>query len=732
MMRRRGCGWIVFWTVVLSGWFGASPGLDAGEITGSVGFASMVRSGRWATLRLTGTVAGEGLWVESLDGEGVRYRHLLEPSSEEITTMIPMGAIGAPVEVYRAGAAGERGERVWETRLLEGVVPSDRPWVVTLGESLGLEQIGSSSLLRTTGTLAVSRLEDPRELPSHWLGYDGVDWVVVSAQSREIAAGLETQQQQAILDWVRAGGKMFVSLGAEGSELLSRAPWLAAALGAEGVGDQVLAQPAAIESFILARTPIEEFPATNLRMDAASRVLLSGKTTRQGEITLLAARSLGFGQIVVFAGGLAETPLALWKQREDLLEKMLPGLLLRGGESRKGGANLRGDLRYGDLAGQLRGTLDQFSTTGQVPFSAVAALVLALIALIGPLDYWLINRWLGRPLGGWITFPLMVLGFSAGVLWWRGSIEETAARQVTVVDIDSATGFGRGFAWTQVYSGQAREMDLRLQGTSGVAPGSGLAADTVHCGPWGYPGVSFGGLEIAGEDFRLPAYRLVMPAGGNGASELAEVPFAPRSSRSIAGIWQLQTALEPPIPLARRTGSDLLTGALKNPLSVDLLDGWLLYRGLIYTLPTRFRSGETIANLDSIQAKNFRWKLNRRLTSEKDAQSQPWNPGEKNDLSRLMEIVLFYQAAGGEKYVALGNTILGSLDLSPLLTEERAILVGRCEQPEVELRIDGQSLAASAVTHQTYVRLLLPVAPRSDALVPAGGTNSSTPAENGR
>ena len=60
----------------------------------------------------------------------------------------------------------------------------------------------------------------------------------------------------------------------------------------------------------------------------------------------------------------------------------------------------------------------------------MSLVLLSLIAAIGPLDYLLINRLLGKPLLGWLTFPLMAIGLSAavGLLFQCGS--------------ESASGFG--------------------------------------------------------------------------------------------------------------------------------------------------------------------------------------------------------------------------------------------------------------------------------------------------
>ena len=47
---------------------------------------------------------------------------------------------------------------------------------------------------------------------------------------------------------------------------------------------------------------------------------------------------------------------------------------------------------YRDLTGQFRASLDRFTGVGVIPFRAIAALIVLYIALIGPLDYFLLRR----------------------------------------------------------------------------------------------------------------------------------------------------------------------------------------------------------------------------------------------------------------------------------------------------------------------------------------------------
>ena len=58
--------------------------------------------------------------------------------------------------------------------------------------------------------------------------------------------------------------------------------------------------------------------------------------------------------------------------------------------------------------------LDQFSGVVLVPFWLVVLLVVAYIACIGPLDYWIVKRLLGRMEATWATFAFTVTLFSVG------------------------------------------------------------------------------------------------------------------------------------------------------------------------------------------------------------------------------------------------------------------------------------------------------------------------------
>lgn len=692
----------------------------ASEVNVELGIGGKFRSGRWTQLLLDGLKLDQRYEVQTLDGDAVRYVYRLEPGGESLAggtyrTYFPAGPPGAPIEVFAVAEDGNISRQaVFRKRLVDGLVDVDRPWVVSLGSAMGLDEIGRNELLGVSGSLDVSVVSQAIALPDRWVGYDGVDFVVISGSAVEMLRSLRAEQQAALHEWVLGGGHLLVTLGARGPEVFDAAPWLKKALVAEGSVGVVTAEPEAIETFVSARSPVESFAATKFTaIDGLT--LLAGRSSDRQALPLITFHSVGLGKVTVFTGGLDEAPLNQWKQFEDFVDRILPELLPK--KRKRGERLVASDVRYSEVAGQLRINLDRFAAAGGARFSLIAAMVLAIVGLIGPLDYFLVNRWLGRPLLGWFSFPLTIAAFSIAIILWNRQAAPTSVNKITVLDMDSDTQIGRGFTWAQIYSDRAERMDLQFQ----VEPvGAGLSSEAEAVGgiltsPWGYAGRVFGGIEVAGEDIRLPKYHLTTAFDDSNdvSSELLGVPLAPKSSRGVAGRWRFKGNQIANVDLKRRVGSDLLVGSLLNPFDKDLLDGYLIYRNLVYVMPTRVPAGSRIAAIENLPTKNFRWRLNRRQTTEDSTRSEPWNPAADENLDRLMEIVMFYGASGGATYVGLNNRVVGELDLSSVLGLDKAILVGRFSESPVSLNVAGKPLEDSTVADLTFVRMVIPITNRA-------------------
>ena len=96
----------------------------------------------------------------------------------------------------------------------------------------------------------------------------------------------------------------------------------------------------------------------------------------------------------MLAADLEKELFAEWPERLDLVTELTGTILIPEKDEQRQKSRA---TAYDDLAGQLRLTLDQFTIKRRFGFSLLSLMLMALIAAIGPLDFLLINRLLGRP-----------------------------------------------------------------------------------------------------------------------------------------------------------------------------------------------------------------------------------------------------------------------------------------------------------------------------------------------
>jgi hypothetical protein len=115
--------------------------------------------------------------------------------------------------------------------------------------------------------------------------------------------------------------------------------------------------------------------------------------------------------------------------------------------------------------------------------------------------------------------------------------------------------------------------------------------------------------------------------------------------------------------------------------------------------------GQT-TRIERERALNLQWRLTgRRVIDSKDF-STPWDQ-HTLAVPKILEMMMFHSAAGGETYTQLVNRYQAYVDLSEHLSVGRAILIGRAEEPAMSL-IDGEQ-PLSADQHWTYFRIVFPV-----------------------
>ncbi|EMI18613.1 putative membrane protein [Rhodopirellula maiorica SM1] len=717
------------------------PGSSAASSEVIVGINGLFRVGCWTGIRIEDAQSAP-VRVETEDGDGVSVSYVREPADTNANgsnwTYAICGSEAAPLIVEQADGSKivTRFPPIGAPSRESSQVPLGMPWIVSFGDPLGVDEIGENQILKRDASVAVSQPTAADQLPDAVMGYEGVDLIMVGAGGTELLAGLSSAQQQAIVDWVQSGGRIVLMLGGSLPQLESAAPWLLDLLPAPPGWQWSVVEldPSAIETFTSTQNPLSSFTGAKLPK-GVGEVIITGRTTRRVSTPIAAEYIVGLGKMTVIAADLHAEPFVDWPQRLDLVLS-LTGSLLQSTDTPFATTNR--STAYDDLAGQMRSTLDQFKSQRRFGFSLVSLIVLGLIALIGPLDYFLVNRLLGKPLLGWLTFPVMAIAISVLLVMQARAVPDAAANvsadakkaagadgqvklaasaaatlhanRFEILDIDSASGRGEMFTWNTIYSHDARQLDVAVSEASAFQ-GMAKRIDSNLTFPFGFPGRSFGAIQVSGESARLPGYEVLFRPETNAlTSQLVDVPFAPRSSKSIASQMRFVADVTEDLSMRRRSGSELLEGSLRNPFPVDVLNGMLIYRNWLYLLPTRFPAGSEIESVDSLRQKNFRWQLSRQKALESSTETESWDPSSTTDLERLAEMMMFHDVVGAERYTGLRHEVLSFLDLSDVLTRERCMLIGKLARPVSRIRNQGDPDEQIHVDETlSLIRLVMPI-----------------------
>ena len=692
---------------------------------------------------------------------------------------VAVGVEAAPLALHAAGSNGDSDsdeasasdlsssaeQVVVQTRFPEAgnplrgpaLIPSQTPWVVSIGDPLGIDKLGTSNVMvDKLGSVAVTNVQSAASLPWSAVGYSGVDMVLINSSGLGILQQMKPAQHEALFRWLGQGGRVMVCLGQYAPELLKVAPWIGDAIGLSDLRMDRY-DPADFESFTVSSTRLSEFQGVRLPKKRG-RMLVSGKTTRRVSAPLVASYVYGFGVLTAITADFDRAPFDTWPERLQCLTRISGDLL--DVDNQDGLSKLNTSQSFDDLAGQMRSTLEQFPIKASVSFAFLSLIVLVLVALIGPLDYLLINRFFGRPLLGWLTFPLVCVVLSGLLLFQarprlatqtsgagesqsdnqgnvQGDIpvdaqsESLRANQLQIIDFDLVQGQGRSLVWSSIYTHQARQIDVgfrqrvdyetvtrSVSGPSSASDQADVAPAVAEsmAYPFGFVGRPFGGIPLSTDAIGFPRYGVNVSSDADLrqiTSSLTGLVLAPRSSKSVISQTAFQTKVDPSLEITRRPQSEILRGTLTNPLPVDLVDAVLVYGNVAYKLPTRILAGQGIPGLEELRRKNYRWQLTQQSSQgEEGMQTEAWKAGDFNHPTRVAEMLMFYDLIGGELYTGLRDDVLSRWDASSLLAGDRCLLIGRTEQPVYDLHIKDHSQSESLIPAgqtNSFVRIVLPV-----------------------
>lgn len=698
----------------------------------SVGFEGSYKTGFWTPVQIV-VVGGDtdariDLSVTTLDSDGVPVRHewagrqAVQLAAGRETTIRRLVKMGRAKERMRVSVRDSgRDDAPWTSRsfALPSPLSSDRELILSLGKSIGVEQaVTRRGRVSDRGTV-VHSLDEAHSLPETWLGYESVAAVVASTSDATWVEQMSDAQLEALRTWVELGGRLILCVGSRGAELVSSSGRLAAFAPGDFREVAVMLRGSSLESYTGSAGQLDSdsvprgIPLTVLGNVRGKTDLVDAAPS--GPRPLIIRAPLGLGRVTFVGLDLDLPPFTEWDGRSRLVDRVLREATGRQDiRAEDAGPGHSVQFGYEDMSGQLRSAMDQYPGVTMVAFSWIAGLVLLYVILIGPVDFFLLRDGLKRMHWTWISFPLVVLAFVAGTRMLNERLQggDLKLNQLDLIDIDASTSTVRGTSWAQIYSPVSARYDIEAEFSAEAFRAAERVTGAVA---WhGLPGSGLGGLDggtavpVATDEYQLAfTSEDVSPMNG--------VPFPVGSTRGFLGRWRISLAGEAETTLSV-DADGLLRGELVNPLNIPLSDCMVLYENWVYRLDSRrgvLAPGERL-RIETERGLNLQWRLSGRKVIDTKDVSTPWDLNTL-DVWKILEMMMFHGAAGGETYTHLANRYQGYLDLSSHLTTGRAVLWGRAARGPTEWTVNGRTASDEDRQHWTCYRVVFPVTPLEKA-----------------
>jgi hypothetical protein len=624
-------------------------GLPAGFTDPDTGHT---RRGAWAPVYVKLKVGSEAIIAGSLnlvaeadDSEGTPYRYKTPlpgaAPEDDVFAVTYIRPGSAEVNVSLRPKDDETREIPFQIRGLDGrnvtvsrvprefsrsnLSPGDALYLVLGSRLPGLggalkedANAGEQNQLDERGPRKVSYLDNARDLPDHWYGYDAVDVVILTTASDSFVRQLLEQKaaRRALGEWVRRGGKLIVSAGRNRqlvADLLEQLPLsefdkqplincrLDGAVTAKG--KPALALPIFTRWLPPGREapPLEVAELTRLRPNAVndpesraepvSTFVREAPTEEDKEgLPVIVHAASGLGRVVLIAFDLDTPPFSTWPGQKPFWEKMLETELEARpvNEDRFRGARANMDGESSAIGAELKGRLESFKEVPVISFGWVALFILVYIIIVGPLDYLILKKVFKRLELTWITFPTVVLVISVAAYFTAYSLkgDDLRINKIDVLDLDlhGPAPQAYGTTWVTLFSPRIQNYTV---GIEPAAP-SWVEAPSASAAT---PGPVVTVME--GNEFLNPRMgsqglfgrRYLYAADASG---LEQVSIPVWAMRTFTARWRAPVSAEkPPIVAelrhARGQAGEGLLGRVTNNLPVELRDVTLVYKGKTFS-----------------------------------------------------------------------------------------------------------------------------------------------------
>jgi hypothetical protein len=619
---------VFFLGITTCAWAAASPRIDDKGIR--IGLrdgpdVARSRNGVWTPVRVPLQAGPDDvprdqyrIVVETTDGEAVPYRYTVSVpaisanSTQAIFAYVRPGSTGATFSVALQQTDGSEVQRVGDlsrdSSKQEILEPNELLYLI-LGSPLhGLKVAPKPGAAETApqpenqdanvSVPGFASIENVNDLPDRWFGYDGVDVIVITTSSGSFVDQLLAMNEargDALLDWVRRGGRLVLSVGRNQQSV---AKWLEKVPLVDGVlQSRVTRQSLPNLQMWSGADPRQKQPLRRLdivRVQPGPN--MHGLVYEDlGDLELrpiLWQSSCGLGRVLLVAFDLDAPPFSTWDGQGAFWKKLQEEIAPR---VSAGNANLAAGpfVQGGELAVDLKRELESFQEVPVISFGWVALFILFYIILIGPLDYLVLKKVFKRLELTWITFPALVLIVSAAAYATAYYVKGDNLRinKIDLVDIDlHGPGQVYGHSWFTLFSPRIQNYTIGLEPAAPEWGGRWDANDADAPTP-AMMLATMDGLEtgLGGTSqglFRRP-YEYAADASG-----LLHVPVPVWATRTFTASWRVPLKdshhkdLPPPIRAELRISRDgrAISGGITNNLPAELQGTVLFFQGQWYQL----------------------------------------------------------------------------------------------------------------------------------------------------
>jgi hypothetical protein len=719
----------------------APPRIEVENLRIGFGTSNMFKVGTWtpAWIQLrAGDQNFDGfmeVMVADDDGTPTSFRLPVQVparSSQQFTAYVRPGSHDPDLNIRLLDSSGRRvGGASQESVMPQppvALMPQEL-LVLTMGRPQGVEaltelpgfrqggQTGPYGSRRLGGELMLARIDTQMgRLPGRWYGFDAARAIVLDTADREVLSALDGGRGLALVEWVRRGGHLIVSVGSNWQAV--RDSVLAPILPGSPNGQETAPSLEALDTFAGSNKPITPPGSAKVLVTKLDEIDQRGGTVLSvmSNLPLIVRGPYGFGRVTLIALDVDQKLFSDWPDRGLFWGRALD-LRPQRSDQGPGGPQFGATTRFNvatvsDLATQLRASLEQFPGVKLIPFGWVAFFIFLYILLIGPGDYLFLKKVLKRMELTWITFPTIVVAVSL-VAYYAAYLlkgNDLLVNQVTVVDVNQVDGLVRGSTWASLFSPQNRDYTIRavplpLDSEPTEVPARAAPGTEVMMSWFSSPENQFAAMGSSSRRFSFAgsgyAYQ---PIGGVESLEDVRIPIW--STKCVTASW-----FGPGVSLVdadlQRVGTDRLAGTVTNRLDIPLEDAVLAFGKHVYLLETISPGATARVGLSSGADRSLSGYIHDKLPKYLDPSFG--NRDFRINRSDLMLTVMFHDS---EATVAndrmLSNDPLHDVDLTGQLSLLRPMLVARVKRPGARFVLDNAPSPAK-IDQTTMVRIILPL-----------------------